>query len=321
MKRKEQPGIGLAFSGGGMRGLAHIGVLKVLERQGIQPYCVAGSSMGGIIAAAYACGVSAFYLEAEALRMARLRQLLRLVDILPLRGGVISSQRVRAYFARILGGDHDFGDLPIPLALKAVDLDSGQEVTLHEGSVLDAMLATSAFPGLFPPLECSGRRLVDGGLLNNLPVDLVRQMGAKIVVAINVGASADYSLHSHQASAASLIPPFARNSYQAVMLMCSALTRERLADSPPDLMLHPRIPQGVGVFTGYRRAAEVIACGERAAQASLPWLRQLAAAQPRSAAPSAFTTADGAKAQLVWPTNTPEQAIPHERLHPHAALL
>ena len=144
--------LGLALSGGGARGLAHIGVLKVLERERIPIYCLAGSSMGGIIAAAFASGMAAEALEAEALKMGGLRELIKLVDIRPPRRGLLAGKSVRQYLSQLIPEGLTFDQLQIPTALKAVDLHRGVEVDLHEGLVLDAVLASSAFPEIFLPL-------------------------------------------------------------------------------------------------------------------------------------------------------------------------
>ncbi|RLF31312.1 MAG: hypothetical protein DRN07_07465, partial [Thermoplasmata archaeon] len=156
--------MGLALSGGGARGLAHIGVLKVLEREDIPVDFLAGTSMGGIIAAAYAAGLSIEYIEKEALRMGRLRNLITLMDRSLPRLGLFEGQKVQEYLAGHLG-DITFDELKIPLALVAVDLETGEEVVLRKGRVVDAVRATISLPGVFAPYRLDGRLLVDGGVL------------------------------------------------------------------------------------------------------------------------------------------------------------
>ena len=111
--------------------------------------------------------------------MSRLRRLVRLVDLRRPRRGLLSGDKLRAFLAQYLPPDLTFRDLRLPLALKAVDLGTGLEVALSDGSVLEAALATSAFPGVLPPVVIDGRCLVDGGVLDNLPTDLVRALGAE----------------------------------------------------------------------------------------------------------------------------------------------
>ena len=162
----KRPKVGLALSGGGARGLAHIGVLKVLEQEGIPIDLLAGTSMGGIIAAGHAAGLGADYMAEEARRMGQLRNMIKLVDrSLPTRWGLFEGQKVQQYLASHLG-EATFDELRIPLALLAVDLESGEEVVLRKGSVAEAVRATISLPGVFAPFRLDGRLLVDGGVLN-----------------------------------------------------------------------------------------------------------------------------------------------------------
>ena len=183
-----KPELGLALSGGGARGLAHIGVLKVLEAYDLQPDYLAGTSMGGVIAAAYASGMSLDEMEQIALEYAATRKLLQLADPTIPRNGLFQGNRLQTFFDQHLQG-RTFADLRIPLTLVAVDLNSGQEIHIREGLVADALRATVSIPGLLPPVERDGHRLVDGGLLNNLPVDVVREMGADVVLGVDISMS------------------------------------------------------------------------------------------------------------------------------------
>lgn len=287
MKNNNRPTIGLALSGGGARGLAHIGVLKVLEREGIPLDGLTGSSMGGIIASAYAAGVSVDELEAEALRMSRLRQLIQLVDLSPPHRGLLTGKRLREYITRFIPPDLTFSDLNLPLGLTSVDLQSGREIPLVEGFVLEAALATSAFPGILPPVEWNGYQLVDGGLLNNLPVDLARRLGADIVIAVDVSSDPRQREFSEESTFSLLIPDFAEYTYRAVQLLVNAVTRARLKDSKPELLLRPHIASNVGTFSGFTRAVEVIAAGEVAATRALP---QMLEVKSQIARPSTVTS-------------------------------
>jgi NTE family protein len=265
-----RPVVGLALSGGGARGLAHIGVLKVLEREGIPIDCLAGSSMGGIIAAAYAAGVTVAELEKEALRMAKLRELVKLVDPLPPRRGLLAGKRLRAYLTRFVDPSLTFRDLHLPLALTAVDLLSGQEIHLNEGPVIDALLATCAFPGVLPPVASNGHWLVDGGLLNNLPVDVVRSIGAEVVIASNVTPESVRENPLEAPETLRLLPDFLWDSYRAITLLGRALTRIRIVDTKPEVLIQPQLPPDIGIFSSFPRATEIIAVGEREADRCLP---------------------------------------------------
>jgi len=272
---KTRAPVGLALSGGGARGLAHIGVLKVIEQAGIQVDCVAGSSMGGIIAAAYAAGWTPRALEQEAINMRSVRQLVSLVDPLPPRRGLLAGNRVRAYLARLLGDDLEFSDLQLPLALKAVDLHRGHQVCLRQGKVLDAVMATSAFPGVFAPVEIDGTTLVDGGVLDNLPVEMPREMGADVVIAVDVTPPLDDAGAPPEWS---LLPGPAKELYQVVMIMNNAMTGVHLKEAPPDVLISPDLPRGIGIFSGFTQADRIISAGEEAARRTLPALKQALAA-------------------------------------------
>ena len=270
-----RPSIGLALSGGGARGLAHIGVLKVLEREGIPVDCLAGTSMGGVIAAGYASGMSPQELEREAMAKTRLRQLLHLADPRLPNAGLLRGQRLLEYFESQVG-KRTFADLERPLALAAVDLNAGREVVLCEGSVALALRATTAVPGLIMPVELNGQRLVDGGVLNNLPVDAAKQLGADVVVAVNVEPDPQRGSGGWVGEYRWLPEGLSRTLTvldEAARLMLATIQENRLNQHPPDVLIHPHLPSGVNLLVGYSRVAELIATGERAAEEALPDIR------------------------------------------------
>ena len=273
--------VGLALSGGGARGLAHIGVLKILEQEGVPIDYLAGTSMGGLIAAAYATGLSPDLMEQEALRMASLRRLLALADPSLPRRGLFKGQKVREYLARHLG-DRTFDDLRVPLTLVAVDLNTGREVFLNQGQIADAVRATVALPGIFTPVEWDGQLLVDGGLLDNLPADAVRQMGADVVIAVDVTsdsgvvASLVEGLHQRRYVPSGLVDTV-EVLWRSLDVMMAEISRRRLAEAHPEVIIRPAIPPDVTVLTGFPRAAEIIAAGEEAAQEALPRIQALSA--------------------------------------------
>ena len=264
-----KPLVGLALSGGGARGLAHIGVLKVLQREAISIDCISGASMGGVLAAAYAAGLAPAHLEAIALRMSSLRRLVRLVDLRRPRRGLLAGDKLRAFLAQYIPPELTFADLALPLALEAVDLRTGEEVPLTRGSVLDAVLATSAFPGVLPPVVMDNRCLVDGGVLDNLPVSLVRGLGAERVIAVDVSADACPDDDWDPLRDNSPLPDFLEMMLNAVGVMVVARTRAKLQSDPPDVLVRPRLPHDIGTFSSFTRAAEIIALGEQAAEQAL----------------------------------------------------
>jgi NTE family protein len=267
------PSIGLTLSGGGARGLAHIGVLKVLDEEGIPIRYLSGASMGGVIAAAYAAGWKPAALAEESRRMASLRQLVRLIDIRPPRRGLLAGSHVREFLAQFTPPGLTFSDLHLPLGLKATDLNRGSEVNLTDGPVLKAVLATSAFPGVFPAVEWEGRHLIDGGVLNNLPLDLLDDFGARVKIAVDVAAAFDGPPSAGGTGPLEHLPPLAQDVYQTVMLMAHEMTKIRLQERPPDVLIRPSIPADVGIFTGFLRADEIIEAGEDAARRALPDIR------------------------------------------------
>ena len=176
------PKIGVALSGGGVRGLAHIGVLELLEEIGISIDYLAGTSMGGIVGGLYAAGVSA----AELREIGETTSILEVVTPDPNRYGLLGHKRIREFLVTALGSDTlTFDDLEIPLTVIATDVERGELIALNEGPLIPALLATSSFPFVFGPVRYRNRWLVDGGLLNNYPVDVVREMGAERVLGVD----------------------------------------------------------------------------------------------------------------------------------------
>jgi len=275
----QRPKVGLALSGGGARALAHIGVLKVLEREGIPVDLLAGTSMGGIIAAGYAAGLAAETMAEEACRMGHLRKMVKLLDRSLLNGvGLFGGQKVQQYLASHLG-DITFDELPIPLALVAVDLEGGQEVILRSGSVVEALRATISVPGVFTPFRLDGHLLVDGGVLNNLPADVVRRMGADVVIGVD-SSSLDFGEPSPLLKAdgqrfpLTQIPLIIEALRRTVAIMEASICAQKLAEARPEVLIRPSLDDDITIFGGFFRAAECIAAGEEAAQAALPHIRE-----------------------------------------------
>lgn len=180
----EQPKIVLALGAGAARGLAHIGVLKVLEEEGIPIAAIAGTSIGAFIGALYAAGVPVAQIEKIA-RDVDWAHLFRLVDPILPTSGLIDGKKVMAFMARLLPV-HTFEDLRLPLAITATDIETGDELTIKKGNLLEALRAAVAFPGIFTPVRFRDRFLVDGGLCNPVPADVARNMGAEIVIGVCV---------------------------------------------------------------------------------------------------------------------------------------
>jgi len=289
-----RPKIGFALGAGSARGWAHIGVLRALTEAGIKPDFIAGCSVGAFVGAAFA-GDRLDQLEAWA-RALDWKGMLRLMDF-GLRGGLIKGGRVNDVF-REQFVECEFSELPIQFAAVATDLHSGQEIWLREGKVSAAIAASIAVPGLFRPILHEDRYLVDGSVVNPIPVSLCRAMGADIVLAVDLGsdllgrfdrdedraptptgrrsflsrvlprsnASRDRQPEPEVAS-----PSMLETMMGSINIMQLRIARSRLAGEPPDVLLMPRLGH-LGLLD-YHRAEIAIAEGRDEVTRMLPAIR------------------------------------------------
>lgn len=266
--------LGLALGGGGGRGLAHVGLLKIFESANIKFDVISGTSIGGVFAAAYALGMSIEEMEQRSRQLAKISELIKLVDMSPPRRGLLEGAKVRDYISGFIDPSLTFKDTQIPLSVCAVDLISCKEITLDDGNLLDAVMASISIPGLFSPVQIGDYRLVDGGILNYLPADFPRKLGADIVVAVDVMNDPYNELPWQQLPQKILfpfaIPEFFMDAYRAELIMVAELTMRKIQDAKPDLLIRPPIPADVTTLLGFTKANETIAAGERAAQDALP---------------------------------------------------
>src|SRR6266852_3101773 len=280
--------IGLALGSGVARGWAHIGVLRALERSGIKPDIVCGTSIGALIGGVY-LGGRLDELEAWARRLNRLR-LSRLFDFQLGYGGLIAGRRIMEIFDPRLR-DQLIEALPARFACVTTEFGTGHEVWLQSGNLIDAVRASYALPGLFPPVKIDGRWLLDGALVNPVPVSVCRALGARIVIAVNLNADAfgDEIVAPEEGNAAAKqtigntsfgLPGaalvralFSRDNDAPSMfsVMSSSLnivqdrlTRSRLAGDPPDVTIAPKLGD-IGLMQ-FDRAEESIAAGEQAVE-------------------------------------------------------
>ncbi|AXS82875.1 patatin-like phospholipase family protein [Marinobacter sp. Arc7-DN-1] len=173
--------IGLALGGGAAKGIAHIGVLKAFEEEQIKIHCISGTSAGALIASYYAFGRPA----ESILSICSTLNLSKIINFTLERGGLFSTNAIREMIHRDLG-DVRIEDADIPLAICATDIETGEQLIFREGNLADAVCASMAVPGLFVPVEVDGRILVDGGLVENVPISPLAKMGAGITVAIDL---------------------------------------------------------------------------------------------------------------------------------------
>lgn len=270
-----RPLLGIALGGGGARGFAHIGVLKILEGEGIQAQLMAGTSMGAVIAALYASGMSAKEIEDIALGMSNFNNIGNMVKLLDgnltrLRN-VISNTAIQEYLAEMFGGKKDFADLKIPLALAAVDVLHARDVALQEGDLIEAISASMALPGIIAPLQKGDSLLVDGGSLNNVPADLVDSMGAEVTVAVDVSpdvTNMDFWEEQH-------IPGIAMANWRANAIMVANFTAAKLRKARTDLIIRPDIDPQITTLSGFTNVKELVDAGAKAALEVLPEMRKL----------------------------------------------
>ena len=270
MMRDERPTgrLGLALGGGGARGLCHIGVWRVLEELDIRPDVLAGTSMGGLLGALIAAGHDAASLE----KIARSVDWPRLINW-GLTGGILSSERLRAWLRELL--PDTFEELQIPLVLTAADVVEGQTRYLNTGDLITAIQATTAYPGALEPVTVGDSVLVDGGILNQIPVDGVRFLGAQRVIAVDATTleplerpQAGARTRTRRSPATSL-----RQAMRAIDVMQAQLTTVRLSLYRPDVLISPPI-EGMTV-ADFRSSGVAIAAGEEATRARAEKLVEL----------------------------------------------
>lgn len=177
-----KPKIGVALGSGGSRGLAHIGVLKVLKEHNISVDYISGSSMGSLIGAIHANGNDLNMMEKLAIHLKRKHWL----DLSVPKLGLVSGEKVKELI-KILTHGKNIEDLKIPLAIVATDIEKGERVVFTQGPIYKAVRASISIPGIFVPEEVEGRLLVDGGVIDRVPIHAVRNMGADFVIAVDVG--------------------------------------------------------------------------------------------------------------------------------------
>lgn len=299
------PRIGLALGGGAARGWAHIGVLRELQSRGIEPDVVSGTSAGALVGAIYLCGGLDWF-EKWLRRLGRL-EIVRYLDVtFPAGGGLLEGKRLMDFLREHLG-DPRIEALGRPFAAVVTDLGTGRESWLREGPLFGAVRASMAFPGLFTPVQIDGRWLVDGGLVNPVPVSVCRALGADVVIAVHtdggrVGRRTPWSLGGQTEPAgeeggesfldrlaaevrsratqltSSFFSPTGAPGLLDVMadsvnIMQERITRSRMGGDPPDVLLEPRLA-GIGLLE-FDRADEAIDEGGRCTEAAIPAIREL----------------------------------------------
>jgi NTE family protein len=185
--------IGLALGGGGARGLAHLGVLKVLEKEKIKIDYICGVSMGALIGAYYALGLDLDVLEKEVVKITKRKAIKELLDLNGFKVSILKGKKTEKYIKKYIG-DYSFSDFKIPLTMVATDLANGDEIILKKGKLVEAIMASLSVPGIFPPVKINERYLIDGGVVNCTPVDVVEKMGADFIIGVDLVMKRDIKL-------------------------------------------------------------------------------------------------------------------------------
>ena len=292
-----KPIVGLALGGGAARGFAHIGVLRTLAKHGIAPDVVVGTSIGAVVGACLATG----HLDAfeEWARMLTPRGVLSYLDISLTGAGFINGARLATRLEEAIG-NANIDDLPLKFAAIATEINTGHEIWLTRGRLLEALRASYALPGIFTPVHIGGRWLVDGALVNPVPVSTARALGARLVIAVNLNADLfgrGTTIASHGSDASDELehaaaqqrrgggifgaerlvkrqivgapgrPGIPTVMVDAFNVMQDRITRARLAGDPPDVLVSPRLTN-IGWFD-FHRAEDAIAAGTLAAERAI----------------------------------------------------
>jgi len=292
-KQVRRPKIGVVFGGGGAKGAAHIGVLKVLEEQKIPVDYIAGTSMGAIVGALYASGLSAGELEKVITAIdwkdvfsgepdrrdrdyRRKREDYEILSGLSvgIKGGkvampkgLIKDQKVNVLFEMLMlhaSDIDDFDKLPIPFRAVAADLETGEMVVIKGGRLADAARASMSVPGVFPPVELNGRLMIDGGIVRNVPIDIVREMGADIVICIDVGKPLP--------ARKDLGGSFAILNQMVGIMMQKNVNEQIKTLGPQDVYINPAL--GKLDSGDFDKAAEISRIGEKAAREKIDSLKR-----------------------------------------------
>jgi len=290
-----RPTIGLALGGGAARGFAHIGVMRTLLAHGIVPDVIVGTSIGAVVGGCYAAK-ELDDLESWA-RTLTVRGILSYLDISLSGAGLIGGGHLAARLDTGLK-ETKIDDLPIRFAAIATEFNTGHEIWLTRGRLSEALRASYALPGIFPPVLIGGRWLVDGALVNPVPVSAARALGARLVIAVNLNSDLfgrGTIIANHGSDDEGIAVPEKANGFRSMLsgerslrrqflgrrgrpglptvmveafnVMQDRITRARLAGDPPDVLISPRLG-GVGWFE-FHRAAEAIDIGAEAAEKAI----------------------------------------------------
>jgi len=263
--REVLPKVGLALGGGGARGFAEIGVLRVLEQEKIPISFVAGTSVGSLIGALYADTGRVLDAEFHAISVTE-EDLFDYRAFAVFSGGFVKGERLLQFLGANLKSK-SIEQMKIPYAAVAVDVATGRAVSFQRGSIAPAVHASCAIPGVFVPVEIGGRTYVDGGVVNPVPADVARSMGAEVVVAVSIPPLVRSTVPTNPVAVA----------YQSVTIMSSEIARLRAREA--DVVVTPDV--GDVAYDDFTQKKRLITAGEDAARKALPQIRAAIAARTR----------------------------------------
>jgi len=283
--------IGIAFGGGGAKGFAHVGILKVFEKYGIKPDFIAGTSVGSIIGATYALGYSADEIIARGASFTKKFSKFKNFNLFS--ESIIKDKNINKAIKDLVGEESTFKDLKIPYIATAVDLESGNEITIKEGKLWEVARASSAIPFIFTPFFVNEKYLVDGGLLNNVPVDHLREQGnLDLIIGIELGGMTSrqyisgmvWEKHYRKPKTFEMGPSFltkwklnmnllAHIFLRSLDIMREVSQKARYEKAKPDIMIKPNVDSiSLLEFDRYKEGIDI---GVDAAEAVMPKLLEL----------------------------------------------
>ncbi len=305
-----RPTVGLALSSGGARGAAHTGVLQVLAANDIPIDLIVGTSIGAMVGGLYAAGVPLERIEQEWLNTDLVQVAKNLMPTFS-RHGWSSGSRVSQMLQRLVG-EAQIEELPLKFVAVAADINSGEEVVIQQGPLVEAIRASASIPGLFVPAAFQGHLLVDGGLVNPLPVDVVRRLGAQLVIAVDLGYYPQQpgrkpglqltkrAIRFIEGHLGGLLPDrwmaplrtlshaereeLSRNAPGVIntLILASVILQRRIVKltqmlTPPEIVIHPRLAEHPPRYYSARRGIEA---GRLAAEQALPQIKRLLRSVP-----------------------------------------
>jgi len=271
-KRKK---IGLALGGGGAKGFAHIGVLKVLEENNIPIDMVSGTSIGSMIGAFHCAGYSANHMIMENKDL----KWKKLLDFCLSKRCFIKGNKIEEFLRKKLE-NKNFEDLNKPLFITAVDIDKKEEIIFNKGDLVKAIRASISIPGIFPPVEISNRILIDGGWLDPLPIEILKKEGAEIIIAVNLSKFSEKKSIKEKAVATQnkKIPNMANALIKSFQVIESRVAKLTLEGANADIIISPEV--GNIKVQDFDKAEQLIKLGEEAAQKQIKKIKQLIKPEP-----------------------------------------